>query len=146
MVSMIPLPRRASPSTLWGPLRPLCGAFPPDGSRSPSPAERPLWAPNRRKTRETWGTGLRRPLPYNGRIGGEQASPLAVHARHRRPRTAFGLSLRAEALHPLQVARTSVEVRKTASGGATSKGDQSPFENSPALRGRRKDLRQEVTL
>ena len=65
---------------------------------------------------------------------------------HRRLRTAFGISLRAEALHPLQVARTSEEVQKTASGDATSKGDQSPFENSPALRGRRKDLRQEVTL
>lgn len=46
---------------------------------------------------------------------------------HRRPRTAFGISLRAEALHPLQVARTSEEVQKTASGDATSKGTSPPL-------------------
>lgn len=51
---------------------------------------------------------------------------------YRRPRTAFDISLRAEALHPLQVAYTFAEIRKTASGGATSRG--------------RNDLRQEVTL
>lgn len=43
---------------------------------------------------------------------------------YRRPRTAFGISLRAEALHPLQVAHTSAEVRKNASGGATSRGGE----------------------
>ena len=54
---------------------------------------------------------------------------------HRRPHTAFGISLRAEALHPLQVARTSEEVQKTASGGATSKGGQSPLKISQLSEG-----------
>ena len=43
--------------------------------------------------------------------------------------------LRAEALHPLKAASVSAETLLPASGGAASKGDQSPFEEPPALRG-----------
>ena len=37
--------------------------------------------------------------------------------------------------HPLKAASVSAETLLPASGGAASKGDQSPFEEPPALRG-----------
>lgn len=79
-----------------------------------SSAERPPLALKLRENEESDGdAGLRRPLHDGRRFGGEQASPLAVHARHRRPRTAFGISLRAEALHPpFQVTRRRINLSK----------------------------------
>ena len=98
------------------------------------------WPSNRRETREVTETLVSAVRCLTTGDSAESKHRLWLFTpAHRRPRTGFGISLRAEALHPLQVARTSEEVQKTAYGGATSKGDQSTFENSPALRGRRKD-------
>ena len=141
--------QRASPSTLWRPPQPLCGTFPSDRAVVFSVPSRkatigPQTARKRGKRRGTQVFAAH--CMTTGDLAENKHCLWLFTPAHRRPRTAFGISLRAEALHLLQVARTSAEVRKNASGSATSKGDQSPFENSPALRGRRKDLRQEVTL
>lgn len=68
------------------------------------------------------GAGLRRPLRDSRRFGGGKHRLWLFTPAYRRPRTAFGISLRADTLHPLQVAHTSTKVRKTASGGTTFKG------------------------
>ena len=52
------------------------------------------------------------------------------------PRTPFS----GRSPHPLKAASVSAETLLPASGGAASKGDQSPFEEPPALRGT-KELR-----
>ena len=65
--------------------------------------------------RATWQVS---PLWY-----GLRALPLPAH---------FG---RAGKPAPLQAANTSAEVFQPPNGGAASKGDQSPFEDPPALRG-----------
>ena len=93
------------------------------GLRPLSPVERPPLALKPPGNEESDGdAGLRRLLRDSSRFGGGKHRLWLFTPAYRRPRTAFGISLRAEALHPLQVARTSEKVRKTASGGATSKG------------------------
>ena len=104
------------------------------GLRPLSPAERPPLALKLPGNEESNGVRVSAVRCVTAGDSAESKHRLWLFTpTHKRPRTAFGISLRAEALHPLQVARTSEEVQKTASGGATSKVDQSPFENSPAL-------------
>ena len=81
------------------------------------------------------GRGIRRPL------GRRPASHLSGLRRSRCPakRTGRGMAPHPQAAgrspHPLKAASVSAETLLPASGGAASKGDQSPFEEPPALRG-----------
>ena len=81
------------------------------------------------------GRGIRRPL------GRRPASHLSGLRRSRCPAkcTGRGMAPHPQAAgrspHPLKAASVSAETLLPASGGAASKGDQSPFEEPPALRG-----------
>ena len=81
------------------------------------------------------GRGIRRPL------GRQPASHLSGLRRSRCPAkcTGRGMAPHPQAAgrspHPLKAASVSAETLLPASGGAASKGDQSPFEEPPALRG-----------
>ena len=85
------------------------------------------------------GRGIRRPL------GRRPASHLSGLRRSRCPakRTGRGMAPHPQAAgrspHPLKAASVSAETLLPASGGAASKGDQSPFEEPPALRGDEKN-------
>ena len=124
MVSMIPLPRTPSLSTLSGPSRSLREAFPPDGSRSPPPPGRPPWAPKPRNTQGAAG-GRVSAAPFTAAAGSAESKHRLwlFTTALRRPRTAFGVSPRAEALPPLQTARTP---RKSAETTFPQQGTSPP--------------------
>ena len=91
------------------------------------------------------GRGIRRPL------GRRPASHLSGLRRSRCPakRTGRGMAPHPQAAgrspHPLKAASVSAETLLPASGGAASKGDQSPFEEPPALRGDERNHFRKVT-
>ena len=102
--------------------------LPQQGSRR-NPAKRFRWEEDERQRERVLplaaGRGIRRPL------GRRPASHLSGLRRSRCPAKCTG---RGMAPHP-QAASVSAETLLPASGGAASKGDQSPFEEPPALRG-----------
>ena len=111
---------------------------PQQGSRR-NPAKRFRWEEDERQRERVLplaaGRGIRRPL------GRRPASHLSGLRRSRCPakRTGRGMAPHPQAAgrspHPLKAASVSAETLLPASGGAASKGDQSPFEEPPALRG-----------
>ena len=112
--------------------------LPQQGSRR-NPAKRFRWEEDERQRERVLplaaGRGIRRPL------GRRPASHLSGLRRSRCPakRTGRGMAPHPQAAgrspHPLKAASVSAETLLPASGGAASKGDQSPFEEPPALRG-----------
>ena len=102
--------------------------LPQQGSRR-NPAKRFRWEEDERQRARVLplaaGREIRRPL------GRQPASHLSGLRRSRCPAKCTG---RGMAPHP-QAASVSAETLLPASGGAASKGDQSPFEEPPALRG-----------
>ena len=111
---------------------------PQQGSRR-NPAKRFRWEEDERQRERVLplaaGRGIRRPL------GRRPASHLSGLRRSRCPAkcTGRGMAPHPQAAgrspHPLKAASVSAETLLPASGGAASKGDQSPFEEPPALRG-----------
>ena len=112
--------------------------LPQQGSRR-NPAKRFRWEEDERQSARVLplaaGRGIRRPL------GRRPASHLSGLRRSRCPAkcTGRGMAPHPQAAgrspHPLKAASVSAETLLPASGGAASKGDQSPFEEPPALRG-----------
>lgn len=112
--------------------------LPQQGSRR-NPAKRFRWEEDKRQRERVLplaaGRGIRRPF------GRRPASHLSGLRRSRCPakRTGRGMAPHPQAAgrspHPLKAASVSAETLLPASGGAASKGDQSPFEEPPALRG-----------
>ena len=109
-------------------------------NRAPAETQRSGFGGKRTSDRErvlplAAGRGIRRPL------GRRPASHLSGLRRSRCPakRTGRGMAPHPQAAgrspHPLKAASVSAETLLPASGGAASKGDQSPFEEPPALRG-----------
>ena len=99
-------------------------------NRAPAETQRSGFGGKRTNDRErvlplAAGRGIRRPL------GRRPASHLSGLRRSRCPAKCTG---RGMAPHP-QAASVSAETLLPASSGAASKGDQSPFEEPPALRG-----------
>ena len=121
---VIPLPHRSVEKMQNGSFYHL----PQQGSRR-NPAKRFRWEEDERQRARVLplaaGRGIRRPL------GRRPASRLSGLRRSRCPAKRTG---RGMAPHP-QAAGVSAETLLPASGGAASKGDQSPFEEPPALRG-----------
>ena len=67
--------------------------------------------------------------------------PCQMHWAGQRPHTPFS----GRSPDPLKAASVSAETLLPASGGAASKGDQSPFEEPPALRGDERNHFRKVT-
>lgn len=111
---------------------------PPTRSRR-NPAKRFRWEGDERQRERVLplaaGRGIRRPL------GRQPASHLSGLRRSRCPAKRSG---RGMAPHP-HAASVSAETLLPASGGAASKGDQSPFEEPPALRGDERNHFRKVT-
>ena len=121
--------------------------LPQQGSRR-NPAKRFRWEEDERQRERVLplaaGRGIRRPL------GRQPASHLSGLRRSRCPAKCTGRGmaphpkLRAEA-HTHQATSVSAETLLPASGGAASKGDQSPFGEPPALRGDERNHFRKVT-
>ena len=116
------------------------GVFITSPNRAPAETQRSGFGGKRTSDRErvlplAAGRGIRRPL------GRRPASHLSGLRRSRCPAkcTGRGMAPHPQAAgrspHPLKAASVSAETLLPASGGAASKGDQSPFEEPPALRG-----------
>lgn len=116
------------------------GVFITAPNRAPAETQRSGFGGKRTSDRErvlplAAGRGIRRPL------GRQPASHLSGLRRSRCPAkcTGRGMAPHPQAAgrspHPLKAASVSAETLLPASGGAASKGDQSPFEEPPALRG-----------
>ena len=122
--------------------------LPQQGSRR-NPAKRFRWEEDERQRERVLplaaGRGIRRPL------GRRPASHLSGLRRSRCPAkcTGRGMAPHPQAAgrspHPLKAASVSAETLLPASGGAASKGDQSPFEEPPALRGDERNHFRKVT-
>ena len=122
--------------------------LPQQGSRR-NPVKRFRWEEDERQRARVLplaaGRGIRRPL------GRQPASHLSGLRRSRCPakRTGRGMAPHPQAAgrspHPLKAASVSAETLLPASGGAASKGDQSPFEEPPALRGDERNHFRKVT-
>ena len=122
---------------------------PPPTRPRRNPAKRFRWEEDERQRERVLplaaGRGNRRPL------GRRPASHLSGLRRSRCPakRTGRGMAPHPQAAgrspHPLKAASVSAETLLPASGGATSKGNQSPFEEPPALRGDERNHFRKVT-
>ena len=121
---------------------------PQQGSRR-NPVKRFRWEEDERQGERVLplaaGRGIRRPL------GRQPASHLSGLRRSRCPakRSGRGMAPHPQAAgrspHPLKAASVSAETLLPASGGAASKGDQSSFEEPPALRGDERNHFRKVT-
>ena len=100
-------------------------------NRAPAETQRSGFGGKRTNDRESESCRLRRDEGFVVRSDDGPASHLSGLRRSRCPAKCTG---RGMAPHP-QAASVSAETLLPASGGAASKGDQSPFEEPPALRG-----------
>ena len=100
-------------------------------NRAPAETQRSGFGGKRTSDRESESCRLRRDEGFVVRSDDGPASHLSGLRRSRCPAKCTG---RGMAPHP-QAASVSAETLLPASSGAASKGDQSPFEEPPALRG-----------
>ena len=109
-------------------------------NRAPAETQRSGFGGKRTSDRESESCRLRRDEEFVVRSDDSQhriclvcgeAAVLPNALGGAKPRTPFS----GRSPHPLKAASVSAETLLPASGGAASKGDQSPFEGPPALRG-----------
>ena len=139
-----------TPPHIEAPKKCKTGVFITSPNRAPAETQRSGFGGKRTSDRESESCRLRRDEGFVVRSDDGPASHLSGLRRSRCPakrteRAKPCTQIPGRSPDPLKAASVSAETLLPASGGAASKGDQSPFEEPPALRGDERNHFRKVT-